>query len=127
MNRTSWLGILVVVSFAAVLARGEPLDLEADYRIQHADLVTQMKDRSWCDRVAAQTLHPASLIAEPAPIRTAARDGVSGRPPPARLAGRLPCSWSTASALHASTQAKHSEQMPQARQRSASRLACSSL
>ena len=40
----------------------QPLDLESEYRAQHADLVKQMADRSWCERVAGQTLHPASLI-----------------------------------------------------------------
>jgi len=40
-----------------------PLDLEQEYRDQHADLLAQMGDRSWCERVAAQTQHPAALIA----------------------------------------------------------------
>ena len=54
--------LLIAVSGPhAVVAQS--LDLESEYGAQHAELRALMQDRAWCDRVAGQTQHAASLIA----------------------------------------------------------------
>ena len=54
--------LLPVLPAVLSVSIAQTLDLEQEYRDQHADLAKQMEDRSWCQRVAAQALHPASLI-----------------------------------------------------------------
>lgn len=60
--------IVLVVSIgsagAAVSASpaSNSLDLSAEYQLQHKQLSHEMADRKWCDDVAGQVAHPASLI-----------------------------------------------------------------
>ncbi len=56
--------VIFGVAVGATPCRAESgIDHRAELRGQFEQLAQEMKDRTWCDRVAGQSLHPAALIA----------------------------------------------------------------
>ena len=58
------LAVILLVSCGHHAVAVMPLDLAGEYKVQHDELRTLLRDRAWCGRVAGQALHVASLVAE---------------------------------------------------------------